>query len=43
MSLRPETETRVLIATIALIVALSWINGCATLWEAETTPLAVTR
>lgn len=29
-----DTDTRVLVATIALIVILSWFNGCASIWDA---------
>lgn len=29
-----DTATRVMVATIALIVALSWFNGCASIWDA---------
>lgn len=32
----PDTETRVLIAIIALITILSWINGCTSIWEGAT-------
>lgn len=40
---RPERGTRILIATIALVVALAWANGCASIWEASATPLAARR
>ena len=32
MTSRPDPDNRSLIATIALIVVLSWINGCASVW-----------
>lgn len=36
MTQRPDTESRVLIATIALIIILSWINGGLSIWEGAT-------
>lgn len=30
---RPDTETRILVATIALIVVLAWVNGGIGIWD----------
>jgi len=38
MTQRPDTERRVLVATIVLILLLSWINGVS-VWAFAESPL----
>ena len=41
MNDRPDSQTRILIATILLIVILAWIIGGGGIWAGQ--PLGVTR
>lgn len=43
MSERPDTETRVLVATIALIVVLSFAIGGQGIWEYAKEPVHAAR